>query len=210
MGAVAAVVYLLTVIVFIPFPFYKELVAETSGGGNRDVMLELHDVENGRVLHRFPHSKVSSSFSSPTPSSSYLLAQCYTCCLSSCDLLHMSLPPIDYLSKIPLITPVPYTLPGPCPMTPFLISPTASILPLRPPLPPLNHHPRPHRRPLRHPLAPQILPPRPRLHPDAHSLPRRLRRHHRHRPALPLPLPALPRPLYPLPRPITQLLLLFL
>ena len=58
MGAVCAVVYLLTIIIFIPFPFYKDIVAATSGGGNRDVMLELHEAENGRILHRFPHSKV--------------------------------------------------------------------------------------------------------------------------------------------------------
>ncbi|OAA81328.1 UDP-N-acetyl-glucosamine-1-P transferase Alg7 [Akanthomyces lecanii RCEF 1005] len=40
MGAVCAAVYLLTVIVFIPFPFYKDIVAATSGGGNRDVVLK--------------------------------------------------------------------------------------------------------------------------------------------------------------------------
>ena len=60
MGAVSAVVYLLTIIVFIPFPFYKDIVAATSGGGNRDVTMELHHVETGRFLHRFPHSKVRS------------------------------------------------------------------------------------------------------------------------------------------------------
>src|SRR5690348_15332700 len=37
MGAVCAVVYLLIITVFIPFPFYKDIVAATSGGGNRDV-----------------------------------------------------------------------------------------------------------------------------------------------------------------------------
>lgn len=58
MGAVCAVVYLLTIIVFIPWPFYKDIVAATSGGGNRDVILELRQVETGRLLHRFPHSKV--------------------------------------------------------------------------------------------------------------------------------------------------------
>lgn len=61
MGAVCAVVYLLTVIVFIPFPFYKEIVAATSGGGNRDVMMERDEVETGRILHLFPHSKVTAS-----------------------------------------------------------------------------------------------------------------------------------------------------
>lgn len=61
MGAVCAVVYLLTVIIFIPFPFYKDIVAATSGGGNRDVILERQALETGRTLHLFPHSKVSSA-----------------------------------------------------------------------------------------------------------------------------------------------------
>jgi UDP-N-acetylglucosamine--dolichyl-phosphate N-acetylglucosaminephosphotransferase len=60
MGAVCAVVYLLVMIVFIPCAFYRDLVAATSGGGNRDVVVEggLEDVEVGRFLHRFPHNKV--------------------------------------------------------------------------------------------------------------------------------------------------------
>lgn len=58
MGAVCAVVYLLLIIIFIVFPFYKDLVAATSGGGNRDVVLELDVEQNGRFLHRFPHNKV--------------------------------------------------------------------------------------------------------------------------------------------------------
>lgn len=61
MGAVCAVVYLLTVIIFIPFPFYKDIVAATSGGGNRDVILERQALETGRTLHLFPHSKVRSA-----------------------------------------------------------------------------------------------------------------------------------------------------
>ena len=61
MGAVCAVVYLLIIIVFIPFPFYKDIVAATSGGGNRDVVVEIDHVQTGRLLHRFPHSKVSHS-----------------------------------------------------------------------------------------------------------------------------------------------------
>jgi len=59
MGAVCAVVYLLVIIIFIPFPFYKDIVAATSGGGNQESEMERHHVENGRILHRFPHSKVS-------------------------------------------------------------------------------------------------------------------------------------------------------
>lgn len=58
MGAVCAAVYLFTLICFIPFPFYKDIVAATSGGGNRDVVIELEHLETGRFLHRFPHSKV--------------------------------------------------------------------------------------------------------------------------------------------------------
>ena len=58
MGAVCAAVYLLTLIFFIPFPFYKDIVLATSGGGNRDAVQELELVETGRLLHRFPHSKV--------------------------------------------------------------------------------------------------------------------------------------------------------
>lgn len=60
MGAVCAAVYLLTVIIFIPFPFYKDIVAATSGGGNRDVVLKAEHVNEGRFLHRFPHSKLAS------------------------------------------------------------------------------------------------------------------------------------------------------
>lgn len=67
MGAVCAVVYLLIMVVFIPFPFYKDIVQATSGGGNRDVVveegmvgmgLEMGKLHTGRFLHRFPHSKV--------------------------------------------------------------------------------------------------------------------------------------------------------
>lgn len=58
MGAVCAVVYLLALIFFIPFAFYKDIVAATSGGGNRDVVIEIQNVETGRYLHRFPHGKV--------------------------------------------------------------------------------------------------------------------------------------------------------
>ncbi|KAF7122522.1 hypothetical protein CNMCM5793_000547 [Aspergillus hiratsukae] len=63
MGAVCAVVYLLALIIFIPFAFYKDIVAATSGGGNRDVVFEIDHVENGRFLHRFPHSKLASYLS---------------------------------------------------------------------------------------------------------------------------------------------------
>jgi UDP-N-acetylglucosamine--dolichyl-phosphate N-acetylglucosaminephosphotransferase len=58
MGAICAVVYLLIIIVFIPFPFYKDIVAATSGGGNKEFVIEPEHAENGRILHRFPHNKV--------------------------------------------------------------------------------------------------------------------------------------------------------
>jgi UDP-N-acetylglucosamine--dolichyl-phosphate N-acetylglucosaminephosphotransferase len=60
MGAICAVVYLLILIVFVPFLFYKYLVTDTSGGGNRDVVEPIDIVETGRFLHKFPHDKVLS------------------------------------------------------------------------------------------------------------------------------------------------------
>ncbi|GES57366.1 UDP-N-acetylglucosamine-dolichyl-phosphate N-acetylglucosaminephosphate transferase [Aspergillus terreus] len=63
MGAVCATVYLLALIFFIPFAFYKDIVAATSGGGNRDVVLEVQHVETGRMLHRFPHGRLASYLS---------------------------------------------------------------------------------------------------------------------------------------------------
>ncbi|CCC08221.1 unnamed protein product [Sordaria macrospora k-hell] len=63
MGGIAAIVYLLAVIVFIPFPFYKDIVAATSGGGNRDVVMHVEHVQEGRFLHRFPHGKLASYLS---------------------------------------------------------------------------------------------------------------------------------------------------
>ncbi|KAF2098466.1 UDP-N-acetyl-glucosamine-1-P transferase Alg7 [Rhizodiscina lignyota] len=63
MGAICAVVYLLVIIVFIPFPFYKDIVAATSGGGNRDVIRKTQQIETGRFLQRFPHSKLASYLS---------------------------------------------------------------------------------------------------------------------------------------------------
>ncbi|KAJ5728732.1 UDP-N-acetylglucosamine-dolichyl-phosphate N-acetylglucosaminephosphate transferase [Penicillium malachiteum] len=63
MGAVCAVVYLIALIVFIPFAFYKDIVAATSGGGNRDVVIEDQHIEHGRYLHRFPHGKLASYLS---------------------------------------------------------------------------------------------------------------------------------------------------
>ncbi|KAL8952284.1 MAG: hypothetical protein Q9222_001815 [Ikaeria aurantiellina] len=58
MGAICAVIYLLTLIAFIPFPFYKDIVAATSGGSNREMTGDQQQLARGRVLHRFPHNKV--------------------------------------------------------------------------------------------------------------------------------------------------------
>lgn len=57
MGVVCAVVYLMCMIAFMPFPFYEYIVASTSGGGNREITVD-QEVETGRLLHRFPHNKV--------------------------------------------------------------------------------------------------------------------------------------------------------
>jgi len=57
MGAVCTVVYLMVMIVFIPFPFYEYFYdVQTSGSGYKDMTVEM--VETGRKLHRFPHNKV--------------------------------------------------------------------------------------------------------------------------------------------------------
>lgn len=63
MGAICAIVYLLVIICFIPFPFYKDIVVATSGGGNRDVVMNVEYVQKGRLLHKFPHSKLASFLS---------------------------------------------------------------------------------------------------------------------------------------------------
>jgi UDP-N-acetylglucosamine--dolichyl-phosphate N-acetylglucosaminephosphotransferase len=63
MGAVCAMVYLFVIIFFIPWPFYKDIVVATSGGGNRDFIKELELIETGRLLHRFPHNKLASYLS---------------------------------------------------------------------------------------------------------------------------------------------------
>ena len=58
MGLVSALAYLLCIIAFLPFAFKQDIVAVTSGGGNKDVVLKAHEMENGRFLHHFPIEKV--------------------------------------------------------------------------------------------------------------------------------------------------------
>jgi UDP-N-acetylglucosamine--dolichyl-phosphate N-acetylglucosaminephosphotransferase len=60
MGAVSSAVYILALMAFIPFAFYKDIIIATSGGGNRDVVLTASPNLTGRFLQRFPHSKLSS------------------------------------------------------------------------------------------------------------------------------------------------------
>lgn len=68
MGAIAAAIFILVLIAFIPFAFYKDIVHATSGGGNRDVVTTTtyslfsnnDTLTAGRFLHRFPHAKLSS------------------------------------------------------------------------------------------------------------------------------------------------------
>lgn len=58
MGLVSALAYLLCIIAFLPFAFKQDIVAVTSGGGNKDVVVKVHEVETGRFLHHFPIEKV--------------------------------------------------------------------------------------------------------------------------------------------------------
>lgn len=59
MGLVSALVYLLCIITFLPFAFKHDIVAATSGGGNKNIVIEAQVIETGRFLHRFPLEKVS-------------------------------------------------------------------------------------------------------------------------------------------------------
>lgn len=60
MGLVSALVYLLAMVVFLPFAFKRDVVAATSGEGSKDVVSGPEQVETGRFLHRFPLERVSS------------------------------------------------------------------------------------------------------------------------------------------------------
>ncbi|KAK9475628.1 glycosyl transferase family 4-domain-containing protein [Lipomyces japonicus] len=61
MGAVCGLVYMSLMFLFIPFLFYKYLVTETSGAGNRDQTIDtaVHMIHTGRQLSMFPHSKLA-------------------------------------------------------------------------------------------------------------------------------------------------------
>ncbi|KAL1296980.1 hypothetical protein AAFC00_004579 [Neodothiora populina] len=59
MGLVSALAYLLCIIAFLPFAFKQDIVAVTSGGGNKDVVVKVHEVETGRFLHHFPIEKLA-------------------------------------------------------------------------------------------------------------------------------------------------------
>lgn len=55
LGAVACLIYLCCLLLFVPFVFYKYFVTVTSGGGARDTGLE----ETNGERHLFPHQKLS-------------------------------------------------------------------------------------------------------------------------------------------------------
>lgn len=59
MGLVSALVYLLAVIVFLPFAFKRDIIVATSGGGNKDEIIHLEHIERGRFLHRFPLERLA-------------------------------------------------------------------------------------------------------------------------------------------------------
>ncbi|KAL8709294.1 MAG: hypothetical protein Q9220_005887 [cf. Caloplaca sp. 1 TL-2023] len=63
MGAICAVIYLLALIAFIPFPFYKDIIAATSRGADKDTTRDHQQLARGRFLHRFPHNKLASYLS---------------------------------------------------------------------------------------------------------------------------------------------------
>ncbi|KAK9460953.1 glycosyl transferase family 4-domain-containing protein [Lipomyces oligophaga] len=61
MGAVCALVYLVTMFFFIPFLFYKYIVTDTSGGGNREQGIDIGStlLHTGQPMRMFPHSKLA-------------------------------------------------------------------------------------------------------------------------------------------------------
>jgi UDP-N-acetylglucosamine--dolichyl-phosphate N-acetylglucosaminephosphotransferase len=60
MGLISALVYLLAIINFLPFAFKRDIVQVTSSAGDKDILLEVQQLETGRFLHRFPLRKVRS------------------------------------------------------------------------------------------------------------------------------------------------------
>ncbi|GAM88371.1 hypothetical protein ANO11243_064040 [Dothideomycetidae sp. 11243] len=59
MGLVSALVYLLAVIVFLPFAFKRDILVATSGGGNKDAVYHIDHIETGRPLHKFPLERLA-------------------------------------------------------------------------------------------------------------------------------------------------------
>ena len=56
MGGVCAAVYLLLMILFMPFLFYTDIILATA---DQIGYMERDQIETGRVLHRFPLAKVT-------------------------------------------------------------------------------------------------------------------------------------------------------
>lgn len=62
MGGVCTIVYVFTLLVFMLFAIQKDIVAATSGGGNRDITIPEIQIVNsseGRLLRKFPHHKLT-------------------------------------------------------------------------------------------------------------------------------------------------------
>ncbi|KAF2763837.1 UDP-N-acetylglucosamine:dolichyl phosphate N-acetylglucosamine-1-phosphate transferase-like protein [Teratosphaeria nubilosa] len=60
MGLVCALVYLLAIVVFLPFAFKRHIEEATHQHPTQDDLLEAQHIENGRFLHRFPLEKLAS------------------------------------------------------------------------------------------------------------------------------------------------------
>ena len=60
MGGVCAAVYLLLMMLFMPFLFYPDIKSATIDDNSIHVKVE--QVDLGRVLHKFPLGKVTMSF----------------------------------------------------------------------------------------------------------------------------------------------------
>ncbi|KAL9527783.1 UDP-N-acetylglucosamine--dolichyl-phosphate N-acetylglucosaminephosphotransferase [Sphaerulina musiva] len=60
MGLVCGLVYLLTLIFFLPFAFRRAFVEVTSDAWNKERTLEAQQIETGRFLHKFPLEKLAS------------------------------------------------------------------------------------------------------------------------------------------------------
>lgn len=65
-GAIATLVYLMIMFICIPFIFFRYMVIETQGGGQRNSFIEIinHNINNEHLRQFFPHNKLSEYLSS--------------------------------------------------------------------------------------------------------------------------------------------------